>query len=119
MARLGHVAIDSTRVKGNASRRRLETEKELRQRRARTRREIRRWQPQCDAADPDEEPGTQVEASYGEKRQDQWQATQPRLPKRRKLGARQLSGTDADGRFLHESGGGFTLGYPGDAGGER
>jgi transposase len=111
MARLGHVAIDSTRVRANAARRRVETEKELRQRLARTRREIRRWQQQCDAADPDEEPGTQVEASYGEQLQEQLQETQQRLQKLRKLGARQLSVTDPDSRFLHEMGGGFTLGY--------
>jgi len=111
MARLGHVAIDSTRVRANAARRRLETEGELRQRLARTRREIRRWQQQCDAADPDEEPGTQVETGYGAQLQEQLQATQQRLRKRRKLGARQLSVTDPDSRFLHETGGGFTLGY--------
>ena len=111
MARLGHVAIDSTRVRANAARRRLETEGELRQRLARTRREIRRWQQQCDAADPDEEPGTQVEASYGEQLQEQLQATQQRLRQLTKLGARQLSVTDPDSRFLRESGGGFTLGY--------
>jgi len=111
MARLGHVAIDSTRVRANAARRRLETEGELRQRLARTRREIRRWQQQCDAADPDEEPGTQVEAGYGAQLQEQLQATQQRLRQLRKLGARQVSVTDPDSRFLHERGGGFTLGY--------
>jgi len=110
MARLGHVAIDLTRVRANAARRRLETEIELRQRLARTRREIRRWQQQCDAADPDEEPGTQVEASYGEQRAEQLQETQQRLRKLRKLGARQLSVTDPDSRFLHTADG-FTLGY--------
>jgi transposase len=111
MARLGHVAIDSTRVRANAARRRTESESALRQRLARTRREIRRWQQQCEAADPDEEPGTQVEASYGEQLQAQLQETQQRLRKLRKLGARQLSVTDPDSRFLHETGGGFTLGY--------
>jgi len=111
MARLGHVAMEATRVRGNASRRRLETEKELRQRRARTRREIRRWQQQRDVADPDEEPGTQVEASYGEQLAEQLQETQQRLRQLKKLGARQLSVTDPDSRFLHEMGGGFTLGY--------
>ena len=64
MGRLGHVAIDSTRVHANASRRRTETKKELRQRLAATRRMIRRWQQQCDAADPDEEAGTQVKSAY-------------------------------------------------------
>jgi transposase len=111
MARLGHVAIDSTRVRANAARRRTESESALRQRLARTRREIRRWQQQCEAADPDEAPGTQVEASYGEQLQAQLQETQPRLRQLRKLGARQLSVTDPDSRFLHETGGGFTLGY--------
>jgi transposase len=111
MARLGHVAIDSTRVGANAARRRTESEQVLRQRLARTRREIRRWQQQCDAADPDEEPGTQVDPSYRAKLQEQLQATQQRLRKLTKLGARQLSVTDPDSRFLREPGGGFTLGY--------
>src|SRR3972149_7623435 len=44
MARLGHVAIDSTRVRANATRRRLETEPELRQRVGRARRESRGWE---------------------------------------------------------------------------
>ncbi len=110
LARLGPVAIDSTRVRAHAARRRLETEAELWQRWARTRREIRRWQQQCAAADPNEEPGTRVEGSYGEKLQEQLQATQQRLQKLRKLGARQLAVSDPDSRFLRESGG-FTLGY--------
>jgi transposase len=111
MVRLGHVAIDSTRVRANAARRRTESAQALRQRLAQTRRAIRRWQQQCDAADPDEEPGTQVDPSYGAKLQEQLQATQQRLRKLTKLGARQLSVTDPDSRFLREPGGGFTLGY--------
>jgi transposase len=114
LARLGHVAIDSTQGRANATRRRLETEPELRQRLARTRREIRRWPQPCDAADPNEEPGTRVAARYGEKLQEPLQETQQRLRKLTKLGARQLSVTDTDSRFLRESGGGFTLGYPVD-----
>jgi transposase len=111
MGRLGHVAIDSTRVRANASRRRTETETELRQRLAKTRREIRRWQRQCDAADADEEPGTQVDPSYGDQLQQQLVETQQKLQALKKLGARQLSGTDPDSRFLHQTGGGFVLGY--------
>ena len=111
MARLGHVAIDSTRVRANAARRRTESEAALRQRLARTRRAIRRWQQQCDAADPDEEPGTQVDLGYGAQLQEQLQATQQQLRQLRKLGARQVSVTDPDSRFLREAGGGFTLGY--------
>jgi len=111
MGKLGHVAIDSTRVKANASPRRMETKQELRQGWAKTRREIRRWQQQCDTADPNEEPGTQVDPGYGEKLQQQLQETQQKLQKLRKLGARQLSVTDPDSRFLHQARGGFTLGY--------
>ena len=110
MGKLGHVAIDSTRVKANASTRRMETKQELRQGWARTRREIRRWQQQCDAADPNEEPGTQVDPSYGEKLQHQLEETQQKLRKLSKMGARQLSVTDPDSRFLHAARG-FVLGY--------
>ena len=111
MGRLGHVAIDSTRVRANASRRRMETEPELRQRLARRRREIRRWQQQCDGADPDEEPGTQVDPGYGERLEQQLAETREKLQRLARLGARQLSRTDLDSRFLHETRGGFTLGY--------
>ena len=54
---LGHVAIDSTRVRGSASRDRMDTETKLRRERARLRRKIRRWQQACDAEDPDENAG--------------------------------------------------------------
>jgi transposase len=111
MGRLGHVAIDSTRVHAHASRRRMETQVELRQRLAQTRRAIRRWQQQCDVADPNEEPGTQVQRDYGKQLEQQLAATREQLQKLKKLGARQLSVTDPDSRFLHQSGGGFVLGY--------
>lgn len=110
MGRLGHVAIDSTRVQANASRRRTETRKELRQRLARTRRAIRRWQQRCAAAEGDEEPGTQVEASYEQRLQQQLAETRERLQKLVKSGAPQQSRTDPDSRFLHQ-GKGFVLGY--------
>jgi len=108
---LGHVAIDSTRVQANASRRRTETEKELRQRLAATRRAIRRWQRQCNAANPDEAPGASVPGEYQQQLEEQVAATREKLRKLRKLGARQLSATDPDSRFLRQSGGGFVLGY--------
>jgi transposase len=60
LGRLGHVAIDSTRIAANASRNRLDTEQALREKRARIRRDIRRWQKQCDAEDPNEGAGTEV-----------------------------------------------------------
>jgi len=110
MGRLGHVAIDSTRVQANASRRRTETKKELRQRLAATRRAIRRWQQQCAAAEHDEEPGTRVNPSYKQRLEQQLAETKEKLQKLAKLGAQQLSRTDSDSRFLHQ-GGGFVLGY--------
>ena len=110
MARLGHVAIDSTRVGANASRQRMTSAAELRQQLAKTRRAIRRWQQQCDAADSDEEPGTEVDTRYGERLQEQVQATKQKLQKLSRMGARQLSVTDPDSRFLHAARG-YVLGY--------
>jgi transposase/IS5 family transposase len=110
MGHLGHVAIDSTRVGANAARQRMANAAELRKQLAKTRRAIRRWQQQCDAADPDEEPGTEVDPGYGERLQEQVQETKQKLQKLARLGARQLSVTDPDSRFLHQAGG-FVLGY--------
>ena len=83
---------------------------ELRQRLAKTRREIRRWQQQCDAADPNEEPGTKVPETSPAKLERQLQETQQKLAQLEELGARQISLTDPESRFLHEAGG-FVLGY--------
>jgi hypothetical protein len=52
LGRLGHVAIDSTRVKANASPNRVESAKKLRAERAKIRRQIRRWPQACKAAAP-------------------------------------------------------------------
>jgi transposase len=113
MGKLGHVAIDSTRVRANASRRRMETAEQLEKRLEQTRRAIRRWQRQCDAADPNEEPGTQVRTSYAERLKEQLQETQQKLQKLAERGGKELSRTDPDSRFLHQAGG-FVLGYTAD-----
>jgi transposase len=110
MGHLGHVAIDSTRVQANASRRRTETEQQLRQRLAQTRRAIRRWQQQCAAAESDEDPGTQVDPGYEQLLEQQLEQARQRLEKLVKSGAKQQSRTDPDSRFLHQAGG-FVLGY--------
>lgn len=110
MGRLGHVAIDSTRVEANASRKRTVYGEELRRQLAKTRRAIRRWQQQCDAAEGDEEPGTEVDADYGKRLQEQVEATKEKLQKLRRMGARQMSQTDPDSRFLHQARG-YVLGY--------
>jgi transposase len=61
LGRLGRVAIDSTRVKANASADRSDSAEALRKERARIRQRIRRWQKQCDAQDPETQPGAELE----------------------------------------------------------
>jgi transposase len=110
LGRLGHVAIDSTRIAANASRNRLDTEQVLRDARARIRREIRRWQQQCDADDPNEGAGNEVGGEVLERLEQQLQEIPERLKRLRKAGLKKLSRSDPDSRFLRERGG-FTLGY--------
>jgi transposase len=107
MVSLGHVAIDSTRVRGSASRERMDTETELRRERARLRRQIRRWQQACNAEDPDENAGMQIPAAELEKRLEQIPG---RLQRLRKSGLRQISRSDPESRFLR-SRDGWQLGY--------
>ncbi len=108
LGRVGHVAIDSTRIAANASRDRIDTEQALRDARGHIRRESRRWQKQCDADDPNEGAGSEVDSEVI-----------ARLERLRKSGLMKLSQSDPDNRFLRERGG-FTLGCtdPADAGGE-
>jgi transposase len=110
LGRLGHVAIDSTRVQANASRNRVESEEALRRERAKLRRQVRRWQQQCDAADPNETPGTALAAQEKQAVEAQLAEIPRRLEKLRKAGPVKRSRTDPDSRFLRERQG-FTLGY--------
>jgi transposase len=107
MARLGHVAIDSTRVRGAAAREGMETAKKLRRERARLRRQVRRWQQACNAEDPDENAGMAVKVAELERR---LQEIPRRLERLRKSGQRQLSSSDPDSRFLRTREG-WQLGY--------
>jgi transposase len=107
MVRVGHVAIDSTRVRGAASRERMDTETRLRRERARLRRQIRRWQQACNAEDPDENAGMQMPVA---ELQRQLEQIPRRLQRLRKSGLRQISRTDPDSRFLR-SRDGWQLGY--------
>ena len=99
MARLGAVAIDSTRVKGSASPDRVLirelVERELRQK-------VKRWQQELDD-DPDRDPGTRVG-------QEQIAELREQLKYLRESGEAKLSRTDPDARFLRERGR-FVLGY--------
>jgi transposase len=110
MGKLGHVAIDTTRVAANASRHRVDSVEKLRAERAKIRRQIRRWQQACDAADPDEAPGTQVAAEHRRALEERLKEIPRRLQALKKTGLERLSRTDPDSRFLKQ-GRGFTLGY--------
>ena len=110
MGQLGHVAIDSTRIAASASRNRLDTEQALRNARARIRRDIRRWQKQCDGEDPNEGAGVNVGREVLQRLEQQLAEIPVRLERLQKAGVPKISRTDADSRFLRERGG-YTLGY--------
>jgi transposase len=107
LGKLGMVAIDSTRIRANASRDGIDTEPRLRNERARLRRQIRHWQKVCDASDPDEGAGTRVRV---EKLEQRLAELPRRLERLRKSGEAKLSRRDGEARFLRERGG-FALGY--------
>ena len=105
---LGHVAIDSTRVGANASRRRMVAVEELsRQRWARDRRLVRGFQQKASAPEEGEEAGLRLAA---EQQQALEQQGIPALPKK---GRAQISQTDPDSRFLRTARG-WELGYTAD-----
>src|ERR1700735_5206278 len=107
LGKLGRVAIDSTRIKANASRDRVDTEQRLRNERAKLRRKVRSWQQACDQDDT-EPAGLTVAIEDAERKL----AELPRrLERLHKSGLKKLSRTDEDARFLRQRGGHFVLGY--------
>jgi len=101
MRQLGTVAVDATRIKASASPDKILLVK--RHERARLRRKVRRWQQACDAEDPNEGAGTQVDVSA--------QAVQAMTPELEPLERpAKRSSTDTDARFLRCRRG-FVLGY--------
>jgi transposase len=105
MARLGHVAIDSTRVRANASRRSVvEWEQARRRQWARDRRLVRGFQQKASAQDPEEDGGVRLSAA------EQQSLQTVRLPALPKKGRQQVSLTDPDSRFLRTAQG-WELGY--------
>jgi transposase len=109
LGKLGRVAIDSTRIKANASRDRVESEQRLRNERAKLRRNVRRWQQACDKDDT-EPGGLKVAIQEAERKLAELPA---RLERLRKSGLKKQSRTDQDARFLR-SRRGFELGYTGE-----
>jgi transposase len=106
LGKLGRVAIDSTRIKANASRDRVDTEQRLRNERAKLRRNVRRWQQACDKDDT-EPAGLTVAIEDAERKLAE---LPQRLERLRKSGLKKLSRTDPDARFLRCRRG-FELGY--------
>jgi transposase len=109
LGKLGRVAIDSTRIKANASPDRVDTEQTLRNERAKLRRNVRRWQQACDKDDT-EPAGLTVAIEDAERKLAE---LPQRLERLRKSGKEKLSRTDADARFLRCRRG-FQLGYTGE-----
>jgi transposase/IS5 family transposase len=113
LGRLGHVAIDSSRVAASASPDRVDSRKKLRAERARIRRQIRRWQRAANAEDPNEQGGMALEAEQQrvlEKLEQRLQGLPGRLQELKKSQLEKRSRTDPDSRFLHQRGK-FVLGY--------
>ena len=110
LGRLGHVAIDSTRVKAQASPNRVDSVQKLRAERAKIRRQIRHWQQACDAEDPNEAPGLELARQECARLQQELAQIPQRLKELKKSGLRRRSLTDPDSRFLKERKG-FLLGY--------
>src|SRR5580700_7865341 len=109
LGKLGRVAIDSTRIKANASPDGMDTEQTLRNMRAKLRRNVRRWQQACDKDDT-EPGGLRVAIEDAERKLAE---LPQRLERLRKSGQAKLSRTDADARFLRRRRG-FELGYTGE-----
>ena len=112
MGKLGHVAIDSTRIAASAAADSTDSEQKLRNERAKIRRRIRQWQRQCDGEDPNEGAGMEVAREALQKLEKQLEQIPARLERLKKSGLKKMSRTDEDSRFLRERRG-AVLGYTG------
>jgi transposase len=110
LGRLGHVAIDSTRLKASASPNRVDSEQKLRAARAKIRGQIRRWQKAADAEDPNEGAGVQLARQQSARLEEKLAQLPRRLKELQKSGLKRRSRTDPDSRFL-KTRQGFVLGY--------
>jgi transposase len=107
MGKLGHVAIDSTRVGANASRWKVVDVERARQQWAQDRRLVRAFQQKASQQDPEEDGGVSLSR---EQQQALAEQTVPVLPRK---GRQQVSLTDPESRFLR-TGQGWQLGYTAD-----
>jgi IS5 family transposase len=101
-AKLGVVAIDSTRVKGNNAKSRVDTATRLRKERAKIRGRIREWQKQCEG----DEKGvaSELEVAQLERLLERLEAIPGRLEKLKKSGVERLPRSDGEARVLRKYG---------------
>lgn len=112
MGKLGHVAIDSTRIAANAAADSVDSEEKLRRERAKIRKQIRRWQQQCEAEDANEGAGTEVAREALQQLEQKLGEIPARLERLKKSGQKKRSRTDEDSRMLRQRQG-YVLGYTG------
>ncbi len=98
LARVGEVAIDSTRIKGNASRNRVVQRGALQK-------QVQRWMDEVED-DPDRQPGRQVSEAERQRVREQ-------LQQMAEMGENKMSLTDSEARFLRTRQG-YELGYTGE-----
>lgn len=105
LGKLGHVAIDSTRVRANASRHSVVDYERAQW--ARDRRLVRAFQQKASQEDPEEDGGVSLT------RNEQEHLAQQPVPALPKKGRQQVSRTDPESRFLRTAQG-WELGYTAD-----
>jgi transposase len=110
LGKVGMVAVDSTRIRASASGDRIDSEQRLRNERARLRRQVRRWQQQCNQDDHDEGAGAKLPPPAMERLQQRLATLPRRLEKLRKSGTAKLPRTDPEARLLRTREG-FVVGY--------
>jgi transposase len=111
LGRLGTVAVDSTPIKADNGRGRVESQQRLRRDRAKYRRQVRRWQQQCELAENEEA------AAYAREQVERFEAQLAQCPRRlqqlKKSGEQRLPRTDPEARVLRKRGK-SVIGYSGE-----
>ncbi len=102
LGKLGIVAVDGTHIQAHNSKDRVDSQERLRKRRARLRREIRRWQKQCDREQ--DEVKAEFAAEQIEKIEQQLAGMPARLEELKKSGVERLPRTDKDARVVRKRG---------------
>jgi len=102
LGKLGVVAIDSTRIKASNAKSRVDTARQLRQQRAKLRRQVRHWQRQCEQED------NAIASPYATAQMERLErelATLPcRLESLKKSGQERLPRSDPEARVLRKRG---------------